>query len=91
MGQIANLLKKLQENSEDLSTLPQLIAQVETLEAAETDYQVKIDNLQKINRSYLAQIPVPSDKTNEPPAAPPEPTMDDVKNYLVQTLTGGKE
>jgi hypothetical protein len=91
MGQIANLLKKLQENSEDLSTLPQLIAQVETLEAAETDYQVKIDNLQKINRSYLAQIPVPSDKTNEPPAAAPEPTMEDVKNYLVQSITGGKQ
>jgi hypothetical protein len=91
MAAISAALKKLLENSEDLSTLPQLVAQVEQLEAAEADYQGKIAKLQEINRSYLAQIPVPTDKTNEPPAAAPEPTMDDVKNYLVQSLTGGKE
>lgn len=91
MGQISAALKKLLENSEDLSSLPQLVAQVENLETAEADYQGKIATLQQINRSYLAQIPVPTDKTNEPPEAPKEPTMDDVKNYLVQSLTGGKE
>jgi hypothetical protein len=91
MGQIANLLKKLQENSEDLSSLPQLIAQVETLETAETTYQEKISKLQEINRSYLAQIPVPTDKTNEPPAPPQEPTMEDARNYLIEALTGGNK
>jgi hypothetical protein len=91
MAVIAAALRKLLENSEDLSTLPQLVAQVEALEETEADYQGKIAKLQEINRSYLAQIPVPTDKTNEPPAAAPEPTMDDVKNYLVQTLTGGKQ
>jgi hypothetical protein len=91
MAAISAALKKLLENSEDLSTLPQLVAQVEQLEAAEADYQGKIAKLQEINRSYLAQIPVPTDKTQEPPAAAKEPTMDDVKNYLVQSLTGGKE
>jgi hypothetical protein len=91
MAAIAAALKKLLENSEDLSTLPQLIAQVETLEGAEEGYQARIEKLQQINRSYLAQIPVPTDKTNEPPAAAPEPTMDDVKNYLVESLTGGNK
>jgi hypothetical protein len=90
MAVIAAALKKLLENSEDLSTLPQLVAQVEALEAAEADYQGKIAKLQEINRSYLAQIPVPTDKTNEPPAAPEEPTMADAKNYLIEALGGNK-
>jgi hypothetical protein len=90
MATISNALKKLLENSEDLSTLPQLVAQVEALEAAEADYQGKIAKLQEINRSYLAQIPVPTDKTNEPPAEPTEPTLEDAKNYLIQTLGGNK-
>jgi hypothetical protein len=90
LATISNALKKLLENSEDLSTLPQLVAQVEALEAAEADYQGKIAKLQEINRSYLAQIPVPTDKTNEPPAAPEEPTLEDAKNYLIQSLGGNK-
>jgi hypothetical protein len=88
---IAAALRALLENSEDLSTLPQLVAQVEALEASETDYQTRIAKLQEINRSYLAQIPVPTDKTQEPPAAPEEPTLNDAKNYLVAALAGGNE
>jgi cell pole-organizing protein PopZ len=91
MAEIAAALRKLLENSEDLSSLPQLVAKVELLEAAETTYQERITKLQEINRSYLAQIPVPTDKTKEAPPAPKEPTMDDVKNYLVQSLTGGNK
>jgi hypothetical protein len=90
MAQIAAALKKLLENSEDLSTLPQLVAQVEQLEAGEATYQERIAKLQEINRSYLAQIPVPTDKTQEPPAAPEEPTLNDAKDYLVQALGGNK-
>jgi hypothetical protein len=89
MSVISSALRKLLENSEDLSTLPQLIAQVEALENAEADYQGKIAKLQEINRSYLAQIPVPTDKTNEPPAPPEEPTMEDARNYLIEKLSGG--
>jgi hypothetical protein len=91
MGQIADALRKLLTNSEDLSTLPQLVAQVETIEAGEVGYQEKIAKLQEINRSYLAQIPVPTDKTNEPPKDPEEPTLADAKEYLIQALTGGNE
>ena len=90
MGQIANALRKLLENSEDLSTLPQLVAQVETIEAQETTYQEKISKLQEINRSYLAQIPVPTDKTNEPPAEEKPPTIEDAKAYLIEALGGNK-
>lgn len=90
MGKIADALRKLIENSDDLSTLPQLVAQVETIEAGEAAYQDRIARLQEINKSYLAQIPIPTDKTQEPPADPEEPTLEDAKQYLIQSL-GGKE
>jgi hypothetical protein len=91
MGQIADALKKLIENSDDLSTLPQLVAQVEKIESSEEDYQSRIARLQEINKSYLAQIPIPNDKTKEPPAEPEEPTMEDAKNAIIAALTGGNE
>jgi cell pole-organizing protein PopZ len=90
MGKIADALRKLIENSDDLSTLPQLVAQVETIEASEESYQDRIARLQEINKSYLAQIPIPNDKTNEPPAPPEEPTLEDAKQYLIQSLGGNK-
>lgn len=90
MGKIADALKKLIENSDDLSTLPQLVAQVETIEASEENYQLRISKLQEINKSYLAQIPIPGDETKKPPAEPEEPTLDDAKQYLIQALGGDK-
>jgi hypothetical protein len=90
MGKIADALKKLIENSDDLSTLPQLVAQVETIEASEATYQDRIARLQEINKSYLAQIPIPDDKTIEPPPNPEEPTLEDAKNYLIEKLGGNK-
>jgi hypothetical protein len=90
MAKLADALKKLIENSDDLSTLPQLVAQVEALEASEETYQERIARLQEINKSYLAQIPVPSDKTKEPPPEPEEPTLADAKEYLIQALGGNQ-
>jgi hypothetical protein len=90
MGKIADALKKLIENSDDLSTLPQLVAQVETIEASEESYQSRIAKLQEINKSYLAQIPIPEDKTKLPPAEPKEPTFEDAKQYIIQALGGDK-
>lgn len=88
MGKLADALKKLIENSDDLSQLPQLVAQVEQIEGSEATYQERIAKLQEINKSYLAQIPIPTDKTQEPPAPEKEPTLDDAKAYLVQALKG---
>jgi hypothetical protein len=90
MGKIADALKKLIENSDDLSTLPQLVAQVENIEASEETYQERIAKLQEINKSYLAQIPIPTDKTQDPPPEPEEPTLADAKEYLIQALGGDK-
>jgi hypothetical protein len=88
MGKIADALKKLIENSDDLSTLPQLVAQVEGIESSEGDYQERISKLQDINKKYLAQIPIAGAEP-EPPAEPEEPTLDDARNYLIESL-GGK-
>lgn len=89
MGVLADALKKLIENSEDLSSLPQLVAQVESLENNEVDYQTKIAKLQEVNRSYLAQIPIPTDKTKEDPEPQGDPTLEDAKSYLVEALSKG--
>ena len=89
MGQIAEALKALIANSEDLSSLPQLVAKVETLEKSEGDYQERIARLQDINKSYLAQIPIPGQDNDTDTPDEEEPTLEDAKNYLIETL-GGK-
>ena len=89
MGVIADAFKKLQENSEDLSSLPNLIAKVEEIEGNEMMYQEKISKLQEVNRNYLAQIPIPG---QEPKEEEPEeePTIEDATNYLIDKLGGKK-
>lgn len=87
MAELADALKKLIENSDDLSTLPQLVAKVEELEGKDFEYQERIRQLQDINRSYLAQIPIPN---SEPavPEAEEEPTLEDARDYLIKSLGG---
>jgi hypothetical protein len=90
MGQLADALRALITNSDDLSSLPQLVAQVEQLETDEGNYQDRIARLQDINKSYLAQIPIPGQKIEEP-EEDKEPTLEDAKEYLVTMLTGDDE
>ena len=87
---IAELLKKLISNPDDLSQLPQIIAQVEKLESAEVDYQARIQKLQEINRSYLAQIPIPTEKAAETVVEEEEPTIEMASKLIIESLTGGK-
>lgn len=84
---ISAALKALIDNPDDLTSLPQLVAQVEALEASEEDYQTRIANLQDINKKYLAQIPIAGKDESEPPAEE-EPTLEDAKEYLVGYLKG---
>lgn len=88
MAVIADALKKLIENSDDLSTLPQLVAQVEELETGIDEYQGRIQKLQDINKSYLAQIPIPGNEPggNEESTEEEEPTLDDARDYLIEVL-----
>ena len=90
MGKLADALKKLMENSEDLSSLPQIIAQVEEVEGQDEFYQDRIQKLQEINRNYLAQIPIPGNEPKTPVDEDPEPTLDDAKQHIINSLNGGQ-
>ena len=89
---LSEALRALIDNPDDLSTLPQLVAQVEQLEQSEESYQERIDKLQAINRSYLAQIPIPGEEPK--PADDEEPTVsfEDAQKELLNAFqsVGGR-
>lgn len=86
---ISEALQLLITNPDDLSTLPQLIAQVKTLEQSEFGYQERISKLQDINKNYLSQIPIAGNEPEKVEKVVP-PTFEDAKNYLVETLGGNQ-
>ena len=90
MAEISKALKKLIENPDDLSTLPQLVARVEEIENNESMYQGRIKELQDINRSYLAQIPIPGQEQQQQQQGEPEPTLEDAKQHIINSMNGGK-
>ena len=69
MSEISKALKALIPTEDgqdiDLSSLPQLIGNVEELEQAEVGYMERIDKLQQMNRNYLSQIPIPGSEKEE--------------------------
>lgn len=85
MASLYERIKALIENSEDLSDLPQIATDVQTLEAELEDRENRIAKLHEINRKYLKMIPV-----DEPPATKEEkdqpPTIDDAVEAIKQTL-----
>jgi hypothetical protein len=83
---ISDALKKLISNPDDLTTLPQLVAQVEQLESSEFGYQERIQKLQDINKAYLAQIPIPGADPVKKEDEPKEPTLEDAKQALINSL-----
>lgn len=87
---LSEALKALIANPDDLTALPQLVATAEALETSEFGYQERIAKLQDINKQYLAQIPIPGAEPTKKDDEPKEATLDDAKQYLVETL-GGKE
>ena len=90
MSKVSAMLQALIDNPEDLSTLPQAIAKVQELEEQDYTYQERIKNLQDINRSYLAQIPIPG---NDPVDDKPEdktPTFEDGQQALLNIMGGNK-
>lgn len=90
MGEIAEALKKLIEDSEDLSILPQLVAKVEELENSEAIYQERISRLQEVNRNLLAQIPIPGAEPDTDEEEEKQPTLEDAKQYLIEALGGNR-
>lgn len=90
---LAEELKKLIDNPDDLSTLPDLVSRVAAFEkqAQENEemYQNRITTLQESNRAYLQLIPV---EGTEPPKQKEEPpSIQDAMGYLSQHLNGGNQ
>ena len=86
---LSDALKKIIADPEDLTQLPTIIEQVAQLEASELEYQSRISKLQNLNKEFLAQIPIAGEDTNTEDQQDEEPTLEDARNYLIETL-GGK-
>lgn len=86
---LSDLIKELINNPDDLSSLPQLVAMAEKYETSEGQYLERIAKLQDINKSYLAQIPIPGQEKEEDPEEE-EPTLEDARDYLLEALGGEK-
>ena len=85
---LAEALKALQENPDDMTQLPQLIEQVASLESEVGGYQERISSLQQVNKEYLNMIPVETNQTEKDPepTEPVEPTFEEAQEQLLNVL-----
>ena len=84
---LSEALKAIIADPEDLTQLPTIIEKVAQLEASELQYQERISKLQNLNKEFLAQIPIAGEDKAEPQEEE-DPTLEDAKQYLVETLGG---
>lgn len=85
---LSEALKKIIADPEDLTQLPTIIERVAQLEASELEYQERINKLQNLNKEFLAQIPIAGEDTKMEEQQEEEPTIEDAKAYLIETLGG---
>ena len=85
---LSDALKKIIDDPEDLTQLPTIIEKVAQLEASELQYQERISKLQNLNKEFLAQIPIAGEDTKVDDQEEEDPTLEDAKAYLVETLGG---
>ena len=85
---LSEALKKIIADPEDLTQLPTIIEKVAQLEASELDYQARISKLQNLNKEFLAQIPIAGEDTKTEDQQDEEPTLEDARAYLIETLGG---
>ena len=85
---LSEALKAIIADPEDLTQLPAIIEQVAQLEASELQYQERISKLQNLNKEFLAQIPIAGEDTKSDDQQEEDPTLEDAKAYLIETLGG---
>lgn len=85
---LSDALRAIISDPEDLTQLPSIIEKVAELEASELQYQERISKLQNLNKEFLAQIPIAGEDTKVDDQQEEEPTLEDARNYLVETLGG---
>lgn len=62
---LSEMLKKIIDDPENLTELPQIIEGVMNLENENVEFEEKVATLHKRNREYLRMIPIPETKTEE--------------------------
>lgn len=82
---LAEALRKIIEDPEDLTQLPAIIAQAQELEDSVTDYQERIGKLQRLNKEYLDQIPVVGNSKQEEPEEE-EATFEQAQQELLKAM-----
>ena len=85
---LSDALKAIISDPEDLTQLPTIIEKVAQLEASELQYQERISKLQNLNKEFLAQIPIAGEDNKIEDQEEEDPTLEDAKAYLVETLGG---
>ena len=85
---LSEALKAIIADPEDLTQLPTIIEKVAQLEASELQYQERISKLQNLNKEFLAQIPIAGEDTKSDDQQEEDPTLEDAKAYLIETLGG---
>lgn len=85
---LAEALRALQSDPDDLTTLPQIIEQVESLEGEIGGYQERISRLQQVNKEYLNMIPTTINETEKEDEEPEEQevTFEDAQQQLLNAL-----
>lgn len=92
MATLAQALKQLIDNPDDLTALPGIIEQVSTLENDVDTYQSKIVEMRDLNKKYLSMVPITNeDPTDTTPVEEPPATLNDARSYLVDSLTNKGE
>lgn len=85
---LSEMLRKIKENPEDLSTLVDAIAQAENLEENDTKQIEQIGKLQENYRKVLQMVPVPGDEKEDEEKPPAPPTIDDAVEEIRNQLKG---
>ena len=85
---LSDALRAIISDPEDLTQLPTIIEKVAQLEASELQYQERISKLQNLNKEFLAQIPIAGEDTKSDDQQEEDPTLEDAKAYLIETLGG---
>lgn len=86
MATLRERLQALIDNPDDLSTLPEIISEVEQLETELDEANEKIGKLHELNRKYLAMIPISDETEKKEEEEKPVTVEDAVKEIMKEVI-----
>lgn len=82
MGKLADALKKLTENPDDLTALPDLITKVNDIEDSEVKLLDRVDKLHEANKRYLQMVTVSEPKADVKEEPEEIPTLEELAKIM---------